>query len=75
VLFCYKIKPKIPLYLIIKSRNFSRPHQISSQWQPFATADYKQAYNGIQKNFYKKLKNQQSYTSNSLADRAIDDVP
>ena len=39
VLFCYKIKPKIPLYFSIKSRIFSRPHRISSLWRPFATAD------------------------------------
>ena len=33
VLFCYKIKPKMPLYFGTKSRIFSHPHRISSLWR------------------------------------------
>ena len=36
----HDIKPNIPLCFSIKSRIFSRPHQISSLRRPFATADY-----------------------------------
>ena len=39
-LFCYKIKPEIPLYYSINSRIFSRSHRISSLWRTFALADY-----------------------------------
>jgi len=44
VLFCYKIRPKIPLYFSTKSRIFSHSHRISSVWRPFAMADYNQQY-------------------------------
>ena len=40
MLFCYKIKPKIPLYFSVKSRIFSRPHRISSLRLTFSVAYY-----------------------------------